>query len=32
MIGIDRNYWNPIHHENQDTFTKDDLKKLLLKV
>jgi len=31
MSGIDRNYWNPIHHDNQDTFEKDDLKKLLSK-
>lgn len=31
MIGIDRNYWNPIHHDNKDTFEKDDLKKLLSK-
>lgn len=32
MMGIDRNYWNPIHHDNKDTFEKDDLKKLLSKV
>jgi len=31
MAGIDRNYWNPIHHDNKDTFEKDDLKKLLSK-
>merc|ERR1711973_685620 len=31
MSGIDRNYWNPIHHENKKTFEKEDLKKLLSK-
>ncbi|XP_057317281.1 nucleobindin-2-like isoform X1 [Hydractinia symbiolongicarpus] len=31
MLGIDRNYWNPIHHEDQKTFSKEDLKKLLSK-
>jgi len=31
MVGVDRNYWNPIHHENKDSFEKDDLKKLLNK-
>ena len=31
MTGIERNYWNPIHHENQKTFEKEDLKKLLSK-
>lgn len=32
MVGIDRNYWNPIHHNNKDTFEAEDLKKLLSKV
>lgn len=32
MSGIDRNYWNPIHHDNKDTFEMEDLKKLLSKV
>merc|ERR1711973_394841 len=31
MVGVDRNYWNPIHHENKDTFEKEDLGKLLNK-
>jgi len=31
MLNIDRNYWNPIHHDNKETFEKDDLKKLLSK-
>merc|ERR1719427_89476 len=31
MVGVDRNYWNPIHHDNKETFEKDDLKKLLNK-
>jgi len=31
MLSIDRNYWNPIHLDNKDTFEKDDLKKLLSK-
>jgi len=31
MSGIDRNYWNPIHHDNKDTFEMADLKKLLSK-
>merc|ERR1712080_550169 len=31
MTGTDRNYWNPIHQENKDTFEKHDLKQLLSK-
>lgn len=31
MVGIDRNYWNPIHHDDKVAFSKDDLKKLLSK-
>lgn len=31
MSGVDRNYWNPIHHDNKDTFEAEDLKKLLSK-
>lgn len=31
MTGIERNYWNPIHHENKDSFEIEDLKKLLSK-
>ena len=31
MAGVDRNYWNPIHQENKETFEKEDLKKLLSK-
>jgi len=31
MRGIDRNYWNPVHHDNTDTFEIDDMKKLLSK-
>ena len=32
MIHVERNYWNPIHHSNSDTFEEEDLKKLLSKV
>lgn len=32
MSGIERNYWNPIHHDNKDSFEMEDLKKLLSKV
>eukprot|EP00111_Clytia_hemisphaerica_P017834 TCONS_00052731-protein len=31
MAGIERNYWNPIHHDNKDSFEMADLKKLLSK-
>jgi len=31
MTGIDRNYWNPLHHDNQDTFEIEDMRKLLSK-
>ncbi|XP_065647819.1 nucleobindin-2 isoform X5 [Hydra vulgaris] len=31
MSGIERNYWNPIHHDNKDSFEMEDLKKLLSK-
>lgn len=31
MTGVERNYWNPIHHDDKDTFTKEDLVKLLSK-
>merc|ERR1712168_1689398 len=31
MIHVERNYWNPIHHSNSDTFEEEDLKKLLSK-
>lgn len=31
MAGIDKNYWNPIHHDNKDTFEKEDLVKLIRK-
>lgn len=31
MTGVERNYWNPVHDENKDSFEKDDLKKLLNK-
>ena len=32
MAGVDRNYWNPIHHDDKGSFEMDDLKKLLSKV
>ena len=32
MTGVERNYWNPIHHDNKNTFEMEDLKKLLSKV
>lgn len=31
MTGVDRNYWNPLHHDNMDTFEMEDMKKLLSK-
>jgi len=31
MMHVERNYWNPIHHSNSDTFEEEDLKKLLSK-
>lgn len=31
MSGVERNYWNPIHHDNKDKFEVEDLKKLLSK-
>lgn len=31
MNGVERNYWNPIHHDNKDSFEMEDLKKLLSK-
>ena len=31
MVGSEQNYWNPIHQENQETFDKEDLEKLLRK-
>lgn len=31
MQGIERNYWNPIHHTDQDSFGPEDLRKLLSK-
>jgi len=31
MSGIERNYWNPIHHDNKNSFEMEDLKKLLSK-
>lgn len=31
MTGVERNYWNPIHHDNKDSFEMEDLKKLLSK-
>jgi len=32
MSGIERNYWNPIHHDDKASFQMEDLKKLLSKV
>ena len=32
MQGVQRNYWNPIHHDNKETFEKDDMLSLLTKV
>ena len=32
MVEKERNHWNPIHQDNQHTFEKEDLKKLLNKV
>lgn len=31
MSGVDRNYWNPIHHDDKEKFEMADLKKLLSK-
>jgi len=31
MTGIDRNYWNPIHHDDKESFGADDMRKLLSK-
>jgi len=31
MADVSQTFWNPVHHDNQDTFEKDDLKVLLMR-